>query len=290
MQISIVGTGYVGLVTGTCFANTGNDVVCLDLDEDKIERLKQGISPIYEPGLDELIERNTRSGRLRFTTDRTEAHREADAYFICVGTPSDEDGKADLQYVLAAAGDVGEAIEERADTPAGEIPPIIVVKSTVPVGTNERVRAAVASKTSKRFAMASNPEFLKEGDAIHDFYKPDRVVIGVDDPAVGEALSEVYKPYVRRGNPIIVMDIPSAEMVKYAANAMLATKISFINEIANLSEAYGAEIESVRKENRDSVLLSWPRIWRFVFSEGCPGMHRDGTRKWNRCPAACFGS
>ena len=247
MQISIVGTGYVGLVTGTCFANTGNDVVCLDLDEDKIERLKQGISPIYEPGLDELIERNTRSGRLRFTTDRAEAHREADAYFICVGTPSDEDGKADLQYVLAAAGDVGEAIEQRADTPVGKVPPIIVVKSTVPVGTNERVRAAIASKTSKRFAMASNPEFLKEGDAIHDFYKPDRVVIGVDDSAVGEALSEVYKPYVRRGNPIIIMDIPSAEMVKYAANAMLATKISFINEIANLSEAYGAEIESVRK-------------------------------------------
>ena len=247
MKISIVGTGYVGLVTGTCFANTGNDVVCLDLDEGKIARLREGISPIYEPGLDELIERNTRSGRLRFTTDCAEAHRDADAYFICVGTPSDEAGKADLQYVLAAAADVGAAIEGRPDTPVGSVPPIIVVKSTVPVGTNQRVRAAVAGQTGKRFAMASNPEFLKEGDAIHDFYKPDRVVLGVDDPEVGEALSEVYRPYVRRGNPILVMDIPSAEMVKYAANAMLATKISFINEIANLSEAYGAEIENVRK-------------------------------------------
>lgn len=247
MQISIVGTGYVGLVTGTCFANTGNDVVCLDLDEGKIARLREGISPIYEPGLDELIERNARSGRLHFTTDRAEAHATAEAYFICVGTPSDEEGRADLQYVLAAAADVGDAIEARPATPAGEVPPIVVVKSTVPVGTSQRVRAAVASKTSKPFAMASNPEFLKEGDAIHDFYKPDRVVLGVDDEAVGEALSEIYKPYVRRGNPILVMDIPSAEMVKYAANAMLATKISFINEIANLTESYGAEIEQVRK-------------------------------------------
>ena len=247
MKISIVGTGYVGLVTGTCFANTGNDVVCLDLDERKIARLREGISPIYEPGLDELIERNTRSGRLHFTTDRAEAHKDAEAYFVCVGTPSGDDGKADLQYVLAAAADIGLAIEARPDTPEGTVPPIIVVKSTVPVGTNQRVRAAVASKTSKRFAMASNPEFLKEGDAIHDFYKPDRVVLGVDDEAVGEALSDIYRPYTRRGNPIIIMDIPSAEMVKYAANAMLATKISFINEIANLSEAYGAEIENVRK-------------------------------------------
>jgi UDPglucose 6-dehydrogenase len=161
MKISIVGTGYVGLVTGTCFANTGNDVVCLDLDERKIARLREGISPIYEPGLDELIERNTRSGRLHFTTDRAEAHKDADAYFVCVGTPSDDDGKADLQYVLAAAADIGVAIEARPDTPEGAMPPIIVVKSTVPVGTNQRVRAAVASKTSKRFAMASNPEFRK---------------------------------------------------------------------------------------------------------------------------------
>lgn len=247
MQISIVGTGYVGLVTGTCFANTGNDVVCLDLDEGKIARLKEGISPIYEPGLDELIERNTRDGRLRFTTDKSEAHSNAEAYFICVGTPSGADGKADLSYVLAAAEDIGRAIESREACPEGEVPPIVVVKSTVPVGTNARVRAAVAAQTSKPFAMASNPEFLKEGDAIHDFYKPDRVVLGVEREDVGEALSEVYKPYVRRGNPILVMDIPSAEMVKYAANAMLATKISFINEIANLSEAYGAEIENVRK-------------------------------------------
>ncbi|MEE2828007.1 MAG: UDP-glucose/GDP-mannose dehydrogenase family protein [Myxococcota bacterium] len=247
MQISIVGTGYVGLVTGTCFANTGNDVVCLDLDEAKIHELREGRSPIYEPGLDELIERNTRSERLSFTTDPSEAHSSAEIFFICVGTPSDEQGRADLQYVLAAAREIGDAIEQRPDTPAGETPPIVVVKSTVPVGTNQRVKEAVAARTSKRFATASNPEFLKEGDAIHDFYKPDRVVVGVDDVSVGETMRELYKPYLRRGNPLLIMDIPSAEMVKYAANAMLATKISFINEIANLSEAYGAEIEQVRR-------------------------------------------
>ncbi len=246
MHITVVGTGYVGLVSGTCFANTGNDVVCLDLDEQKIAKLEDGVSPIYEPGLDELITRNTAAGRLTFTTDRVAAYANADAIFICVGTPSDEMGRADLKYVLSAADDVGDALERRPDTPAGKLPPIVVVKSTVPVGTNAKVRARVSAKTSHRFAMASNPEFLKEGDAIRDFYKPDRVVVGVDDEAVGEAMTELYSPYVRRGKPILVMDIPSAEMVKYASNAMLATKISFINEIANLCEAYGAEIGNVR--------------------------------------------
>ena len=244
MHITVVGTGYVGLVTGTCFANTGNDVVCLDIDEEKIETLRAGRSPIYEPGLDELITRNLRAKRLLFTTDREVAYEQAEAFFICVGTPSDEMGRADLQYVLSAAGDIGDALERREEI-EGE-PPIVVVKSTVPVGTNDKVRKVIQERTSRPFAMASNPEFLKEGDAIRDFYKPDRVVIGVDDDAVGEAMRGLYKPYVRRGKPILVMDIRSAEMVKYASNAMLATKISFINEIANLCEAYGAEIRQVR--------------------------------------------
>jgi len=246
MRITVVGTGYVGLVSGTCFANTGNDVVCLDLDETKVEKLKAGISPIYEPGLDELITRNIAAERLTFTTDKALAYRQGEALFICVGTPSDDMGRADLQYVLAAARDIGDALESRGEPPAGQAPTMVVVKSTVPVGTNALVRAEIRSRTSHPFSMASNPEFLKEGDAIRDFYKPDRVVVGVDDEAVGEAMTELYKPYVRRGKPILVMDIPSAEMVKYASNAMLATKISFINEIANLCEAYGAEIGNVR--------------------------------------------
>ncbi len=244
MRIAVVGTGYVGLVTGTCFANTGNDVVCLDIDEAKIATLQAGESPIYEPGLDELIERNQRSGRLVFTTDIEAAYERAEAFFICVGTPSDDEGRADLQYVLAAAADIGDALERR--PAATGLPPIVVVKSTVPVGTNDEVRSVIAGRTSKPFAMASNPEFLKEGEAIRDFYKPDRVVVGVDDEDVGEALRELYRPYVRRGKPILVMDIRSSEMVKYASNAMLATKISFVNEIANLCEAYGAEIKQVR--------------------------------------------
>ena len=244
MRIAVVGTGYVGLVTGTCFANTGNDVVCLDIVQRKIEMLQAGVSPIYEPGLDELITRNVRAERLVFTTDKQAAYAQAEAFFICVGTPSDEMGRADLNHVLAAAGDIGDALESR--QPTEGVVPIVVVKSTVPVGTNDKVRAAIRERTSRPFAMASNPEFLKEGDAIRDFYKPDRVVIGVDDEAVGEALVGLYKPYVRRGKPILEMDIRSAEMVKYASNAMLATKISFINEIANLCEAYGAEIQQVR--------------------------------------------
>ena len=247
MRLTIVGTGYVGLVTGTCFANTGNEVVCLDLDEGKIDRLRAGESPIYEPGLDELISRGIKSGRLRFTTDRESAYEDAEAIFICVGTPSDAEGRADLKYVLSAAADIAAALERRAPAIPGELPPIVVTKSTVPVGTNRRVKELISSLTSRPFSMASNPEFLKEGAALHDFYKPDRVILGVEDKAVGTALREIYEPYVRQGNPIFVMDIPSAEMVKYASNAMLATKISFINEIANLCEALGAEIEEVRR-------------------------------------------
>jgi UDPglucose 6-dehydrogenase len=247
MRITVVGTGYVGLVSGTCLANTGNQVVCLDIDAAKVERMSRGESPIYEPGLDELLTHNIKAERLSFTTDKVAAYDGAEALFICVGTPGDDAGRADLQYVLAAAGDIGDAIEARPATPAGALPPIVIVKSTVPVGTNLRVEQAIRARTSKPFAMASNPEFLKEGDAIRDFFKPDRVVIGVHDEEVGEALRELYEPYVRQGNPILVMDVPSAEMVKYASNAMLATKISFINEIASLCEAYGAEIEEVRR-------------------------------------------
>lgn len=246
MRITMVGTGYVGLVTGTCFANSGNHVTCLDVDPRKIDKLNNGISPIYEPGLDELIQRNAKAGRLKFTTDKAKAYADAQIVFICVGTPSDEMGRANLQYVLAAAGDIGEAIENGPATDERRAK-IVVVKSTVPVGTNAKVKAAIAAKTNKSFHMASNPEFLKEGAAINDFQKPDRVVIGCENKGTGDRMREIYEPFVRQGNPIFVMDIPSAEMVKYAANAMLATKISFINEIANLCEAYGADVDEVRR-------------------------------------------
>lgn len=251
MHMTMVGTGYVGLVTGTCFANSGNNVTCLDIDQTKIDKLNNGISPIYEPGLSDLIARNVKAGRLHFTTDKQAAYRHAEAIFICVGTPPDADGRADLSYVLGAARDIGQAMESAPGETGGELDErrrkIIVVKSTVPVGTNARVCREVASQTSKPFCMASNPEFLKEGAAINDFMKPDRVVIGVDEKNTGDRLRDLYEPFVRQGNPIFIMDIPSAEMVKYAANAMLATKISFINEIANLCEAYGADIDEVRR-------------------------------------------
>ena len=251
MHLTMVGTGYVGLVTGTCFANTGNDVTCLDVDTAKIDRLNRGAVPIYEPGLEELIERNMHAHRLHFTTDKQAAYQQAEAIFICVGTPSDEQGRADLSAVLAAARDIGDAIEAGpGPTGTGDAhtrPKIVVVKSTVPVGTNAQVQAEIAARTDKPFRMASNPEFLKEGAAIADFQKPDRVIIGAEDTDSGERLRDLYEPFVRQGNPIFVMDIPSAEMVKYASNAMLATKISFINEIANLCEAFGADVDEVRK-------------------------------------------
>jgi len=249
MRITMVGTGYVGLVTGTCFANTGNDVTCLDVIREKIDKLNAGVSPIYEPGLDEMIQRNHTAGRLNFTTDKMAAYQNAEIIFICVGTPSDEQGHADLQYVLAAARDIGQAIEQTSSPQDGgdRRAPIVAVKSTVPVGTNTKVKKEIASRTKKPVHMASNPEFLKEGAAINDFNKPDRVVIGCEDKGTGNRLRDLYDPFVRQGNPIFIMDIPSAEMVKYAANAMLATKISFINEIANLCESYGADIDEVRR-------------------------------------------
>ena len=244
MRLTVVGTGYVGLVSGTCLANTGNQVVCLDIDVGKIERLRQGISPIYEPGLDELVARNVKKGRLTFSTDKASAYEAAEAIFICVGTPSDDDGTADLRFVLGVAHDIGVALEAGDHEAPG---PMVIVKSTVPVGTNARVAAAISAVTDKPFRMASNPEFLKEGDAITDFNKPDRVVVGVSDPVSAEQMRDLYAPYVRSGNPVQIMDIPSAEMVKYASNAMLATKISFINEMANLCEAFGADIDEVRR-------------------------------------------
>ena len=251
MRITMVGTGYVGLVTGTCFANTGNVVTCLDIDAAKIDLLNNGKSPIYEPGLDELIERNVKGGRLHFTTDKQSAYQSAEIIFICVGTPSDDHGRADLKYVMAAARDIGDAMTLAPGESGGDAEErrakIVVVKSTVPVGTNARVKHLIQSRTDKTFRMASNPEFLKEGAAINDFNKPDRVVIGSEDKGTGDRLRDLYEPFVRQGNPIFIMDVPSAEMVKYASNAMLATKISFINEIANLCESYGADVDEVRR-------------------------------------------
>lgn len=244
MRLTMVGTGYVGLVTGACFAETGNDVVCLDVDAAKVAMLRRGESPIYEPGLSEMILRNAQAGRLSFTTEKLAAYQHADVIFICVGTPSDEDGSADLQYVLRVAADIADAIEAIGPTAA---PKTVVVKSTVPVGTSHKVRDLIASRTKIPFHIADNPEFLKEGDAINDFMKPDRVVCGVESEHAAAVMRDLYEPFVRQGNPIFVMDVRSAEMVKYASNAMLACKISFINEIANLCERYGANVTSVRE-------------------------------------------
>jgi UDPglucose 6-dehydrogenase len=238
MKITVLGTGYVGLVVGTCFAESGNDVICVDIDERKVKMLQEGQIPIYEPGLEELVKRNVEDGRLRFTTDVTHAVQESLIQFIAVGTPPGEDGSADLKYVLAAARSIGKAMTGYK---------VIVDKSTVPVGTAELVRNAIASETEHDFDVVSNPEFLKEGAALEDFMKPDRVVIGASDPRVAEIMKELYAPFVRTGNPVIVMDVASAEMTKYAANAMLATRISFMNEIANLCELVGADVNRVRE-------------------------------------------
>lgn len=238
MKVGVVGTGYVGLVVGACLAETGNDVVCADVDEAKIAALKQSKLPIYEPGLEPLVARNQREGRLRFTTDVSAAVRSSDVVFIAVGTPADEDGSADLQHVLAVAQTIGRHLER---------PEIVITKSTVPVGTAELVRAEIARHTTIPFHVCSNPEFLKEGAAVEDFMKPDRVVVGVDSEEAARVLEELYAPFVRTGNPLIFMDIRSAEMTKYAANAMLATRISFMNQIALLCEAVGADVSLVRK-------------------------------------------
>ena len=251
MRLTMVGTGYVGLVTGVCFSNTGVEVTCLDVDPAKIEKLKQNICPIYEPGLTEMMEHNYKSGRLKYTLDKSEAYRDADMIFICVGTPSGDDGKADLKYVFQAADDIAGVIKELGPD---QTPKTIVVKSTVPVGTTlavrDRIRAQVGPEIP--FTVGDNPEFLKEGDAIIDFNKPDRVVCGVENPddpndLTAKRFREIYEPFTRNGHPIFIMDIPSAEMVKYASNNFLATKISYINEMANLCERYGANINRVRE-------------------------------------------
>jgi UDPglucose 6-dehydrogenase len=238
MKISVIGTGYVGLVTGTCLAESGNDVICMDIDAGKIEKLNAGVVPIYEPGLEELIKRNVAHDRLGFTTDMARAVKDSDVIFIAVGTPPGEDGSADLKYVLGAARDIGENMNGYK---------VIINKSTVPVGTGDKVRAAVAGKTKHKFDVVSNPEFLKEGAAIEDFMKPDRVVIGVESPRAATLMQELYAPFVRTGKPVLMMDIRSAEMTKYASNAMLATKISFINEMALICAGLGADIDNVRK-------------------------------------------
>ena len=238
MNITVIGTGYVGLVVGACLAETGNPVVCADLDQDKIEGLKRNVLPIYEPGLDDYVARNQSQQRLTFTTDVAAAIARADVVFIAVGTPPDEDGSADLRHVIAVAEQIGKHMRREL---------VVVTKSTVPVGTAAKVAAAVSQHAKLPFHMCSNPEFLKEGAAIDDFMKPDRVVIGVDSDHARSVMAELYAPFVRTGKPIIFMDIPSAEMTKYAANAMLATRISFMNEIANLCERVGADVDNVRK-------------------------------------------
>lgn len=243
MKITVFGSGYVGLVTGACLADVGNDVLCMDIDENKINKLKQGIIPIYEPGLEDMVKENQAEGRLRFTSDVKEAVEHGLFQFIAVGTPPDEDGSADLQYVLAVAKSIGEHMNEYK---------VVVDKSTVPVGTADKVKMTIQETLDKagsnlEFDVVSNPEFLKEGAALEDFTKPDRIVIGTDNPRTAELLKALYAPFNRSHERIIIMDVRSAELTKYAANAMLATKISFMNELANLAEHLGADIEHVRQ-------------------------------------------
>ncbi len=260
MKITIVGTGYVGLVTGTCFAEVGIDVTCVDINQKKIDGLKEGIMPIYEPGLEAMVKRNYDKKRLHFSTKLGEAIQDSEAVFIAVGTPPGEDGSADLQYVIAVAREIGQNMNNHM---------VVVTKSTVPVGTALKVRQAVQEELGKRnsnieFDVASNPEFLKEGAAIQDFLKPDRIVVGVESDRAKKVMEKLYKPFVLNGHPIIFMDVPSSEMTKYAANSMLATKISFMNDIANLCEIVGADVNMVRKgigsDNRIGTKFIYPGV------------------------------
>ncbi len=265
MKIVIVGTGYVGLVTGTCLSEVGIDVTCVDVDVNKIENLKKGILPIYEPGLDKLVHRNYDKGRLQFSTNLAEAIKGADAAFIAVGTPPGEDGSADLKYVLMVAREIGENMNDYG---------VIITKSTVPVGTAAKVKKEIQDALDKRgiqidYDVASNPEFLKEGAAVNDFMKPDRIVIGVESERARKVLEKLYHPFTLNGHPVIFMDVPSAEMTKYAANAMLATKISFMNDVANLCEIMGADVNLVRRG-----IGSDPRIGnKFIY----PGIGYGGS-------------
>ena len=260
MRLTIFGSGYVGLVTGACFAEAGNNVLCVDVDARKVEMLRRGESPIFEPGLDELLKRNIAAGRISFTTDAAEGVKHGLFQFIAVGTPPDEDGSADLKYVLAVAEAIGQHLTEYR---------VVVTKSTVPVGTADKVKARVdqtlrARGASIEFDVVSNPEFLKEGAAIGDFMKPDRIVVGTDNPRTAELLKALYDPFTRNRDRMIVMDVRSSELTKYAANAMLATKISFMNELANLAERMGADIEKVRQG-----IGSDPRIGYHFIYPGC---------------------
>ena len=243
MKIAVIGTGYVGLVTGACFSEVSVNVICVDIDQKKIDNLNKGIIPIYEPGLEEIVLRNSTKNKLKFSTSLQESIKDVDVVFIAVGTPPDEDGSADLKYVLSVASDIGKYIQKQI---------VVVNKSTVPVGTAEKVKQAIQKELTLRgqtieFYVASNPEFLKEGSAIDDFMKPDRIVIGTDNIDAENIMRKLYKPFLLNGHPIIFMDIPSAEMTKYAANAMLATKISFMNDVANLCEIMGADVNMVRR-------------------------------------------
>lgn len=260
MKITVVGTGYVGLVSGTCLAEVGNDVLCLDVDPEKIRILEEGGIPIYEPGLLEMVRRNVAAGRLHFTTDIKQAAAHGTIQFIAVGTPPDEDGSADLQYVVAAARNIGKHMADYK---------VVVDKSTVPVGTADKVKAAIADELKKRgveipYSVVSNPEFLKEGAAVEDFMRPDRVVVGAEDEQAISLMRGLYVPFQRNHERIIIMDVRSAELTKYAANAMLATRISFMNELANLAESLGADIESVRQG-----IGSDPRIGYHFLYPGC---------------------
>lgn len=265
MKITIVGTGYVGLVTGTCFAETGTSVTCVDIDEKKINNLRNGIIPIYEPGLPQLVDCNIQKGRLSFSTSVKDSIQGSDAVFIAVGTPPGEDGSADLKYVLGVAREIGQNLNNYM---------VVITKSTVPIGTSVKVKSAIQEELTKRgvsikFDVASNPEFLKEGTAVEDFLKPDRIIVGVDSEAAEKMMNRLYKPFVLNGHPILIMDIPSAELTKYAANAMLATKISFMNDIANLCDIVGADVNMVRKG-----IGSDPRIGhRFIY----PGVGYGGS-------------
>ena len=265
MKIAVVGTGYVGLVTGTCLSEVGVDVTCVDVDVNKIENLKKGILPIYEPGLEKLVHKNYKKGRLNFSTNLSESIKGAEVAFIAVGTPPGEDGSADLQYVLAVAREIGENMEEYC---------VVITKSTVPVGTASKVKKEIQDALDRRgvnipYDVASNPEFLKEGAAVNDFMKPDRIVIGVESDKARQILDKLYHPFTLNGHPVIFMDIPSAEMTKYAANAMLATKISFMNDIANLCEIMGADVNLVRRG-----IGSDPRIGnKFIY----PGIGYGGS-------------
>jgi UDPglucose 6-dehydrogenase len=237
-KVAVVGTGYVGLVTGTCFAETGNQVVCVDIDKDKVDRMKNGKVPIYEPHLDVIFERNIKQDRLHFTTDLASAIKDAEIIFLALPTPPGEDGSADLSYVLGVAKELGQLITEYK---------VIVDKSTVPVGTAEKVEATIKAETDVPFAVVSNPEFLREGFAVDDFLNPDRVVVGTSDPKAIQIMKELYQPFIRDGHPLIIMDEKSAELTKYAANSFLATKITFMNEVANFCEIVGADVDKVRE-------------------------------------------